>query len=99
MALDSGGSHLEYGIVSRDRLLAKASVPVQHTSLQGLQTLARQGGIQPAQMAGLAVGICASVHYSETSTVSAQAGQYRISPLGKADKPLATIKAFVRSSA
>jgi mannose-6-phosphate isomerase class I len=39
------------------------------------------------------------VHYAETFIVPAQVGQYRISPLGKADKPLATIKAFVRSSA
>jgi hypothetical protein len=39
------------------------------------------------------------VHYAETFIVPAQVGQYRISPLGKPDKPLATIKAFVRSSA
>jgi hypothetical protein len=31
--------------------------------------------------------------------VPARVGLYRISPLGKVDKPLATIKAFVRSSA
>ena len=39
------------------------------------------------------------VHYAETFIVPARVGLYRISPLGKADKPLATIKAFVRSSA
>jgi mannose-6-phosphate isomerase class I len=36
------------------------------------------------------------VHYAETFIVPACVGRYRISPAGKADKPLATIKAFVR---
>jgi hypothetical protein len=107
MALNISGPYVEYGIVCRDRLLAKASIPVQHTSLTALlaqvetalQTLARQGGVQPTQIAGVTVGICAIVHYAETFIVPAQVGPYRISPLGEANKPLATIKAFVRSSA
>jgi hypothetical protein len=37
------------------------------------------------------------VHYAETFIVPACIGRYRISPTKKADKPLATIKAFVRS--
>jgi mannose-6-phosphate isomerase class I len=36
------------------------------------------------------------VHYAETFIVPACVGRYRISPAKKADKPLATIKAFVR---
>jgi hypothetical protein len=37
------------------------------------------------------------VHYAETFIVPACIGRYRISPVGRAIKPLATIKAFVRS--
>jgi hypothetical protein len=37
------------------------------------------------------------VHYAETFIVPACIGRYRISPTKTADKPLATIKAFVRS--
>jgi mannose-6-phosphate isomerase class I len=37
------------------------------------------------------------VHYAETFIVPAQVGRYRISPVGKAEKPLATMKAYVRS--
>jgi mannose-6-phosphate isomerase class I len=37
------------------------------------------------------------VHYAETFIVPAHVGHYRISPIGKPDKPLATMKAFVRS--
>jgi mannose-6-phosphate isomerase class I len=37
------------------------------------------------------------VHYAETFIVPACVGRYRISPTKKVDKPLATIKAFVRS--
>lgn len=39
------------------------------------------------------------VHYAETFIVPASAGRYRISPVGKADRPMATIKALVRSGA
>ena len=37
------------------------------------------------------------VHYAETFIVPACVGPYRISPAGRVDKPLATIKAYVRS--
>lgn len=37
------------------------------------------------------------VHYAETFIVPAGVGRYRISPTGKTDRPLATVKAFVRS--
>ncbi|MGA2207678.1 MAG: class I mannose-6-phosphate isomerase, partial [Terracidiphilus sp.] len=37
------------------------------------------------------------VHYAETFIVPACVGPYRISPTGRVDKPLATIKAYVRS--
>jgi mannose-6-phosphate isomerase class I len=37
------------------------------------------------------------VHYAETFIVPACVGRYSISPTSKTDKPLATIKAFVRS--
>jgi mannose-6-phosphate isomerase class I len=37
------------------------------------------------------------VHYAETFIVPACVGRYRISPTRNVDKPLATIKAFVRS--
>jgi mannose-6-phosphate isomerase class I len=37
------------------------------------------------------------VHYAETFIVPARVGHYRISPITKSDKPLATMKAFVRS--
>ena len=36
------------------------------------------------------------VHYAETFIVPASVGRYRISPAGRTDKPLATVKAFVR---
>ena len=39
------------------------------------------------------------VHYAETFIIPACVGPYRISPLGKQDRPLATLKAFVRSVA
>ncbi len=38
------------------------------------------------------------VHYAETFVVPASVGPYRISPTGTADKPLATLKAYVRST-
>jgi hypothetical protein len=37
------------------------------------------------------------VHYAETFVVPACVGEYRISPVKASGKPLATIKAFVRS--
>ena len=37
------------------------------------------------------------VHYAETFIVPACVGRYRISPTKKTEKPLGTIKAFVRS--
>jgi len=37
------------------------------------------------------------VHYAETFVVPACVGPYRISPVKATEKPLATIKAFVRS--
>jgi mannose-6-phosphate isomerase class I len=37
------------------------------------------------------------VHYAETFIMPAQIGRYRISPICKAKKPLATMKAYVRS--
>lgn len=40
-----------------------------------------------------------AVHYGETFIVPACVGLYRITPTGKVDQPLATIKAFVRSEA
>jgi hypothetical protein len=36
------------------------------------------------------------VHYAETFIVPAAVGAYRISPIGKPERPLGTIKAFVR---
>lgn len=37
------------------------------------------------------------VHYAETFIIPACVGAYRISPTSKADRPLATLKAFVRT--
>jgi len=82
MALDIGGSHVEYGIVCRDRLLAKDTIAVQCTSLTallpqleaGLHALARQSGMYPTQMVGVAVGICAIVH--EDGSILATNGKY-----------------------
>jgi len=37
-----------------------------------------------------------TVHYAETFIVPACVGRYRVSPVGKIDKPFATLKAFVR---
>ena len=39
------------------------------------------------------------VHYAETFIIPACVGPYRISPCSKTDRPLATVKAFVRGSA
>lgn len=39
------------------------------------------------------------VHYAETFIVPAAVGEYRVTPTSRASKPLATIKAFVRSNA
>src|ERR1700757_2717622 len=82
MALDIGGSHVEYGIVCRDRLLSKATIGVQCTSLAtllpqveaGLQALAQQSGMEPTALAGVAVGLCAIVH--EDGTILATNGKY-----------------------
>ena len=38
------------------------------------------------------------VHYAETFVVPASVGRYRVRPLGGAQAPLATIKAYVRES-
>jgi mannose-6-phosphate isomerase class I len=38
------------------------------------------------------------VHYAETFIVPAAVGKYRISPVGEATSPLATIKAYVRAA-
>jgi len=38
------------------------------------------------------------VHYAETFIVPAAVGKYRISPVGEASAPLATIKAYVRAA-
>lgn len=38
-----------------------------------------------------------TVHYAETFIVPACVGRYTISPAGKIDRPLATVKAFVRN--
>ena len=40
-----------------------------------------------------------AVHYAETFIVPAAVGEYRISPVGDAVKPMATMKAYVRSEA
>jgi hypothetical protein len=39
------------------------------------------------------------VHYAETFIVPAAVGEYRVRPTESVSKPLATIKAFVRSNA
>ncbi|MGC2512587.1 MAG: mannose-6-phosphate isomerase, partial [Acidobacteriaceae bacterium] len=39
------------------------------------------------------------VHYAETFIVPAAVRRYRISPVGEATAPLATIKAYVRAGA
>jgi hypothetical protein len=38
------------------------------------------------------------VHYAETFIVPAAVGKYRISPVGEAMAPLATVKAYVRAA-
>src|SRR6476659_8602501 len=82
MALDIGGSNVEYGMVYRDRLLAKDTIAVRHPLLTallpqleaGLHALARQSAMDPTQMAGVAVGICAIVH--EDGSILATNGKY-----------------------
>src|SRR5579875_1513095 len=61
------GSHVEYGIVCEDRVIASERLPVQDASLcavlphleHALRVLAAQVGVTLGQITGIAIGICA----------------------------------------
>lgn len=77
-----GGSHIEYGLVREDGLVAAASFGVKQATLErvlpeleaGVRSLIAEQGMELRQMAGVAVGICAVV--DETGSVRAVNGKY-----------------------
>jgi mannose-6-phosphate isomerase class I len=75
------------------------TVPVEHDTAGTLNVLNLVEGEEVVVESPENVFEPFIVHYAETFIVPACVGRYRISPAKKTDKPLATIKAFVRSPA
>ena len=75
------------------------TVPVEHDTAGTLNVLNLVEGEEVVVESPENVFAPFTVHYAETFIVPARVGRYRISPVKKPDKPLATIKAFVRSPA
>jgi len=67
IAVDIGGSHVEYGIVRDDQVLGVATIKVPDSTIEkvlpeleaGIRTLTEQCGLQLNEMAGVALGVCA----------------------------------------
>ncbi len=81
-AVDIGGSHVEYGIVQGDRLLASERIAVDDASLmavlphleRNIPAIAGRCGVPLDSLCGLAMGICALVDRS--GMVVAANGKY-----------------------
>ena len=75
------------------------TVPVEHNTAGTLNVLNLVEGEEAVVESPESLFEPFTVHYAETFIVPACVGRYRISPATKTDKPIATIKAFVRSQA
>ncbi len=75
------------------------TVPVEHDTAGTLNVLNLVEGEEAIVESPQNLFEPFTVHYAETFIVPACVGRYRISPTKKTVKPLATIKAFVRSRA
>jgi glucokinase len=82
IAVDMGGSHVEFGIVREDRVMASETFTVSEPTLRAvlpklegcIPALAAKCGIELRKMAGIALGICAIV--DGRSRVLAANGKY-----------------------
>ncbi|MES2221793.1 MAG: mannose-6-phosphate isomerase [Acidobacteriota bacterium] len=72
------------------------SAPVEHDTQGNLNVLNLVQGEQAVVESATDAFEPFVVHYAETFIVPAAVGKYRISPVGKVETPLATIKAYVR---
>jgi mannose-6-phosphate isomerase class I len=75
------------------------TVPVEHDTQGNLNVLNLVEGEQVVVESPTKAFEPFVVHYAETFIVPAAVGKYRISPVGEATSPLATIKAYVRAAA
>ena len=75
------------------------TVPVEHDTRGNLNVLNLVEGEQVVVESPSDAFEAFVVHYAETFIVPAAVGKYRISPIGEAASPLATIKAYVRAAA
>ena len=73
------------------------TVPVEHDTKGNLNVLNLVEGEQAVVESPTHAFEPFTVHYAETFIVPAAVGKYRISPVGEATSPLATIKAYVRA--
>ncbi len=81
-AVDIGGSHLEYGIVGVDRVLASERLALRSSSFAAvlkelemrLPAIANACGIAMQSLSGLALGVCALV--DEAGSIAATNGKY-----------------------
>jgi mannose-6-phosphate isomerase class I len=71
--------------------------PVEHDTQGNLNVLNLVEGEQAVVESPTDAFEPVVVHYAETFIVPAAVGKYRISPIGEATSPLATIKAYVRA--
>ncbi len=74
------------------------TAPVEHDTQGNLNVLNLVEGEQAVVESPTQAFEPFVVHYAETFIVPAAVGKYRISPVGEAGSPLATIKAYVRAS-
>jgi glucokinase len=82
IGVDIGGSHVKFGIVREDRVVAAETLAVKDASLEpvlrelevGIPALAEKCGIKLQSLAGVAVGICAIVDGADA--VFATNGKY-----------------------
>lgn len=75
------------------------TVPVTHDASRGVDVLNLVEGREALVESPNNRFDPLTVHYAETFIVPAAAGEYRVRPTAPATKPLATIKAFVRTMA
>ena len=75
------------------------TAPVEHDTRGNLNVLNLVEGEQVVVESPTSAFEPFVVHYAETFIVPAAVGRYRISPVGDAKAPLATIKAYVRAAA
>jgi glucokinase len=82
IAVDIGGSHVEFGIVCEDRVLISKTIKVQKASIKTvlpelqveLRSLISRSGVEERKIAGVVLGICAIA--DGTRSVLAANGKY-----------------------